>query len=322
MQNADRRRAERGLETLAEVDHVLQAALYDRDGKLLGRYLSPGLAPERAAPDLLAPPEDALEEALSESRPADPASAAADPGAADGGAAPKPALSPALNSALNPALSPAANLATNAATSAAANSATSTAPTDRLSRTEHTGPPWAPALRLFHIVLIDGTPAGTVMLEASQIAMWLDIIAASFGSHFDIQGGKLVALDKHGIKEYSSSRPGEVATFDEALGQLIDRYPNKNMILREPGAPAPAQASGQPQRKGGTITRDAFDALPPVGRAQFLKDGGRVGDVAAGPAPAPASQPAGGKTMTRTQFDSTPPQQAAAFFKSGGKLVD
>ena len=156
----------------------------------------------------------------------------------------------------------------------------------------------------------------------SRLKLPADIIAASFGSHFDIQGGKLVALDKHGIKEYSSSRPGEVATFDEALGQLIDRYPNKSMLLKESGMPAPAQEPGQQQGKGSTITRVQFDALPPVGRAQFLKDGGRVGDVAAGPAAALASQPAGSKTMTRAEFDSTPPQQAAAFFKSGGTLVD
>lgn len=153
----------------------------------------------------------------------------------------------------------------------------------------------------------------------SRLKLPADIIAASFGSHFDIQGGQLVALDKHGIKEYSSSRPGEVATFDEALGQLIDRYPNKNMILREPGAPAPAQASGQPQGKGGTITRAQFDALPPASRAKFITGGGRIADVTS--AAAPVSAPPQG-SITRAAFDALGPQDRAMHFKNGGKVAD
>ena len=174
---------------------------------------------------------------------------------------------------------------------------------------------------------IDGAAAFKLALskhfEASPVMSRLklpaDIIAASFGSHFDIQGGKLVALDKHGIKEYSSSRPGEVATFDEALGQLIDRYPNKSMLLKEPDAPGAAQAPGQQPGKGGTVTRAAFDAMPPAARAKYITGGGRVSDVTG--AAAPASAPPQG-SITRANFDALGPQDRAMHFKNGGKVVD
>lgn len=166
--------------------------------------------------------------------------------------------------------------------------------------------------------------------ETSKVAGGLkiphEIAAAAFGDSFRIENGQLVAYSGE-AKMYSHSRHGEHANFDEALAQLIERYPNKAMILGEPGAAtAKGAAPAGQQRTGSTITRSQFDALPPTSRAQFLKDGGRVGDAASGsapaPAPAPASQPAAGKTITRAQFDSTNPLQLAVFFKSGGKLVD
>lgn len=156
-----------------------------------------------------------------------------------------------------------------------------------------------------------------------------DVAASFFGDSFRIEAGKLVAVDKHGIQLYSPTRHGNAANFDEAFAQLVDRYESKGMIQHEGSVPPAKGASpaGQ-QRTGNTITRSQFDALTPLGRAQFIKDGGHVSDAASGSAPtpapaqAPASQPAAGKTMTRAQFESTNPLQRAAFFKSGGKLVD
>ncbi|NGZ88479.1 hybrid sensor histidine kinase/response regulator [Duganella aceris] len=107
---ADRTQAEQTLATLALEDDILQAALYDGDGKLLARYAAAGLAPERAAPD------------------------AVDTAGAD-------------------------------------------------LRSEHSGPPWAPALRVQRAVRsgadADGGPgvlAGVVMVESAQLRMWLDIL--------------------------------------------------------------------------------------------------------------------------------------------------
>lgn len=153
----------------------------------------------------------------------------------------------------------------------------------------------------------------------SSLKLPADIVAATFGSHFDIQGGKFVALDQHGVKEYSSSRPGQVATFDEALGQIIGRYKNKDMIMKEPGTPAPTPAPGQQQAKGGTITRDAFDAMPPAARAKYITGGGRIADVSSAAAPTSAPPPG---SITRAAFDALGPQDRAMHFKNGGRVAD
>ena len=44
-----------------------------------------------------------------------------------------------------------------------------------------------------------------------------DLAAAAFSDAFRIEGGKLVAVDQHGMPLYSPTRHGEVANFDEAL---------------------------------------------------------------------------------------------------------
>jgi hypothetical protein len=149
-----------------------------------------------------------------------------------------------------------------------------------------------------------------------------DVAAAFFGDSFRIEKGQLVAYDKGDIPVYSHTRHGEVANFEEALASLVERYPNKDMIQRKDGGPAPAP--GQHSRTGSTITRAQFDSMDQGARGKFLNEGGRIGDVASGPAPgAPTpGQQVGDKVMTRAQFDVTPPPQAAAFFKAGGKVVD
>lgn len=146
-----------------------------------------------------------------------------------------------------------------------------------------------------------------------------DVAAAFFGDSFRIEKGQLVAYEKGDIPMFSHIRHGEVANFDEALTQLVDHYPNKEMIQRKDGESTRGQ-----QGQSSTITRAQFDAMPQGTRAKFLNEGGRIGDGAGGPAPSAPSpdQQGGGKVMTRAQFDVTPPPQAAAFFKSGGKVVD
>ncbi|MDB4873313.1 MAG: hypothetical protein JWL97_4317 [Gemmatimonadales bacterium] len=144
-----------------------------------------------------------------------------------------------------------------------------------------------------------------------------EIAAAAFGGEFRIERGQLVAYNGD-IPVYSHTRYGEVANFDEALAQIVERYPNKDMIVRKDGA-APDQQS----RTGPTITRAQFDAMPQDTRGKFLNEGGRIGDGAGGPAPgAPSPDQQGGKVMTRAQFDVMPNNDRAAYFKTGGKVVD
>lgn len=152
-----------------------------------------------------------------------------------------------------------------------------------------------------------------------------EIAASAFSDAFRIEGGKLVAVDKHGITMYSPTRHGESADFNEAFAQLVNAYPNKTMIQREGGAPAVSGAggagggapAGQPGA-GGSVTRQQFDAMNPQQRAQHVRSGGKVTD---GPgAPAPAAPNAGAKIITRAQLEQMPHIDRAAYFKSGGKI--
>lgn len=162
--------------------------------------------------------------------------------------------------------------------------------------------------------------------ETSKVAGTLkiphEIAAAAFGGDFRIEKGELVAYAGD-VPMYSGVRHGQLADFEEALGHLIDRYPSKNMILREPGAPAPSPAPGQQRGSGSTITRAQFDSLPPASRAKFMSEGGRIGDVASGGTPAPTPTPAArAGSITRPQFDAMTPIARAAHFKSGGTMTD
>ncbi len=59
-----------------------------------------------------------------------------------------------------------------------------------------------------------------------------DIAATFFGKHFDANG---VAKDSAGNTIFSKEKPGEPASFDEALEVLINAYPGKDAILRGSG---------------------------------------------------------------------------------------
>ena len=181
---------------------------------------------------------------------------------------------------------------------------------------------------------IDGAAAWNLMLakhfETSPLMAGLklptDMAASFFGDSFRIEAGKLVAVDKHGIQLYSTTRHGEAADFNEAFAQLVDRYERKGMIQREPGAaaaPGGAAPAGQ-QPAANTITRAQFDAMAPESKGKFMKDGGRIADGPAAPASKPeaSAPPAGAKTVTRAAFDQMPQSDRHGFFKSGGKVSD
>lgn len=113
---------------------------------------------------------------------------------------------------------------------------------------------------------IDGAAAWNLMLakhfETSPLMAGLklpaDMAASFFGDSFRIEAGKLVAVDKHGIQLYSTTRHGEAADFNEAFAQLVNAYPNKAMIQREGGAgaaPGGAASAGQQHHHKGGVRR-------------------------------------------------------------------
>lgn len=182
---------------------------------------------------------------------------------------------------------------------------------------------------------IDGAAAWNLALSAhfqhSPVMAGLkiphDLAAAAFSDAFRIEGGKLVAVDKHGITMYSPTRHGQAADFNEAFAQLVNAYPDRAMIQREGGVPAAPGAggadagapAGQPGA-GRAATRQQFDAMSPQDRAQHVRNGGTVVDGTSTPAPA-APRP-GAKVVNRQQFEQMPQTDRAAFCKSGGTIED
>lgn len=107
-----------------------------------------------------------------------------------------------------------------------------------------------------------------------KLAIPPDLAEAAFGKHFTVEGGKLAAKDHAGNPIYSRARPGELATFDEAIETLVDAYPHRDTILKGTGA----SGGGAPNNNGGgggarTMKRAAFDVLDPQARhTAIMKD--------------------------------------------------
>ncbi|USX25273.1 response regulator [Oxalobacteraceae bacterium OTU3CINTB1] len=200
LSRGDRKQAEQTLATLVAEDDILQAALYDDDGKLLARYASADLADNQQAPPLLE----------------------------------VPAAGPEV-------------------------------------RSERTGPPWAPAMRLQRDVPGRDAPAGTVLIERSQTRMWVDILknlgaaavaavlsfmtallmAARFKGSVAEPVGKLIAA----AQQVSRGQPTERISHQRSdeLGALIDSF-NDMLAQVEARDGALAQYRDQLERQVGVRT--------------------------------------------------------------------
>lgn len=71
-----------------------------------------------------------------------------------------------------------------------------------------------------------------------------DMLEATFGKHFKIDNGKMVAIDTAGNQIFNVK--GEPAAFDEAIQSLVDAHPMKDNLYRASGA----NGSGQQQSNG------------------------------------------------------------------------
>ncbi|USX19136.1 response regulator [Oxalobacteraceae bacterium OTU3REALA1] len=200
LSRGDRKQAEQTLATLVAEDDILQAALYDGDGKLLARYASDDLPDEQQAPPLLEIPLTGPEV-----------------------------------------------------------------------RSERTGPPWAPAMRLLRDVRGRDALAGTVLIERSQTRMWIDILknlgaagvaavlsfmtallmAARFKGSVAEPVGKLIAA----AQQVSRGQPTERISHQRSdeLGALIDSF-NDMLAQVEARDGALAQYRDQLERQVGVRT--------------------------------------------------------------------
>lgn len=78
-----------------------------------------------------------------------------------------------------------------------------------------------------------------------------DVAEARFGNHFKIEENngvpKIVAYSTAGMPISSSKNPGENASFDEAMAEILDQYPGKDRILPAGNAGSGSSGgSGQP----------------------------------------------------------------------------
>jgi len=109
---------------------------------------------------------------------------------------------------------------------------------------------------------------------SDKVAIPADLMQASFGKHFGIEGGKVIAKDANGNQLFSRTRHGEPADFEEALEILVDSYPHKASILKGSNASGSGAQGGGGQGGGGkkTMTRAQFEALDPAAKAAAVKD--------------------------------------------------
>jgi hypothetical protein len=130
-----------------------------------------------------------------------------------------------------------------------------------------------------HSEIVGGNFARSKFI-AEKLAVPVDMVQATFGKHFKVADGKLVAVDAAGNPLVSKANPGAHATFDEALETLVSGYAHKDSILKadnKSGSGAPANQGGGTAGKK-TISRTAWDALDPQSRSEHIKTGGTVTD--------------------------------------------
>lgn len=97
-----------------------------------------------------------------------------------------------------------------------------------------------------------------------KLAVPPDMAQATFGKHFVFKDGKLNPIDEKGDPIYSSSNPGELASFDEALERVVGTYAHRDSILK--GSGHSGSGTETPGEGGGkrTITRDQLSKMEPT----------------------------------------------------------
>lgn len=114
---------------------------------------------------------------------------------------------------------------------------------------------------------------------ADKIVVPVDMVRSSFGRQFKVEDNAVVGYDHAGNKLFSREKPGEVASFDEALSLMVDSYPHRDHILKGSGASGGgAQGGGSGSGGGKTVSRTAFDGMDAGARVAHIKAGGTITD--------------------------------------------
>lgn len=112
---------------------------------------------------------------------------------------------------------------------------------------------------------------------AEKLAIPPDMVESHFGRHFKLEDGQVFAYDGSGNKLFSRARPGEAASFDEALELIVQNYPHRDSILKGAGASGSgANPGGQAPGGSKAVSRDAFEQMNAQQRMAFVKGGGQV----------------------------------------------
>lgn len=118
---------------------------------------------------------------------------------------------------------------------------------------------------------------------AEKLAVPVPMVEKTFGDHFTIEDGKIVAKDANGNQIYSKANPGEPASFDEAIEALVEASPYRDNIMKGTGSSGTGARPGAANGAGGkTMTRAQYDQMrqenPQAARKAVLEDGVTVTD--------------------------------------------
>lgn len=129
------------------------------------------------------------------------------------------------------------------------------------------------AEKALHKEMIGGRFARSQYIS-DKLAVPVQMVEATFGNHFAIEDGKVIARDAAGNPIYSDASPGSNADFDEALSKLVASSPFRDSILKganQSGSGSTGSGSGGGGSK--TIPRAEFEKLAPADAASKMADG-------------------------------------------------
>lgn len=124
--------------------------------------------------------------------------------------------------------------------------------------------------------MIENAFAGSALRD--KLSMPWDWALSRLGENFKVEDGKVVGLIG-GQAIRSQRQLGDIAPFDEALEQIINSHPQKDMLWKADGASGSGAQPGsgvRPQGNAKTMPRTQFDALPAAAQSEFSLAGGQL----------------------------------------------